>query len=122
MIVVGVGCSRGCAADELLALVDASLHEADAAGEPVGSLATADIKAGEPGLVEAAARRGWPVQVHEAGALGAVDVPTPSPVVDRHVGTPSVAEAAALLTSGADRLLLSKRRSMHATCALARVP
>ncbi len=122
MIVVGVGCSRGCAADELLALVDASLHEADAIGEPVGSLATADIKATEPGLVEAARRRGWPVRVHAADVLAGVDVPTPSEVVARHVGSPSVAEAAALLTSGADHLLLAKRRSMHATCALARVP
>jgi cobalamin biosynthesis protein CbiG len=122
VIVVGVGCSSGCAAEELLALVDASLQEAGAAGEPVGSLATATIKAEEPGLVEAAQRRGWPLLTVEAELLAQVDVPTPSAVVARHVGTPSVAEAAALLTSGADSLLLGKRRSLHATCALARVP
>jgi cobalamin biosynthesis protein CbiG len=123
VIVVGVGCSAGCAADEVLALVDAALREAGVArGEPVGALATVDVKAGEPGLVEAARRRGWPVRTHAAADLRGVAVPTPSDVVARHVGTPSVAEAAALLSSGADQLLLEKRRTARATCALARVP
>jgi cobalamin biosynthesis protein CbiG len=123
VIVVGVGCSRGCDAAELLGLVDAALREAGVAeGEPVGALATVDVKGREPGLVAAARRRGWPVRTHAAAALAAVRVPTPSDVVARHVGTPSVAEAAALLTSGAERLLLEKRRTEHATCALAQVP
>jgi len=123
VIVVGVGCSRGCPAGELLALVDAALREAGVGGsEGVEALATVDVKAREPGLVEAARRRGWPVRAHAAADLRPVAVPTPSAVVDRHVGTPSVAEAAALLTSGAPGLLLAKRRSARATCALARVP
>jgi cobalt-precorrin 5A hydrolase/precorrin-3B C17-methyltransferase len=123
VIVVGVGCSVGCGADEVLALVDAALREAGVdGGERVGALATVDVKAGEPGLVEAARRRGWPVRTHTAVDLRGVAVPTPSEVVARHIGTPSVAEAAALLTSGAERLLLEKRRTARATCALARVP
>jgi cobalamin biosynthesis protein CbiG len=123
VIVVGVGCSRGCDAGELLALVDAALREAGVPErEPIGALATVDVKAREPGLVAAARRRGWPVRTHGAAALAAVRVPTPSDVVARHLGTASVAEAAALLTSGAERLLLEKRRSARATCALARVP
>jgi cobalamin biosynthesis protein CbiG len=38
-------------------------------------------------------------------------------VVERHVGTSSVAEAAALVSGG--RLVVEKRRSAHATCAVA---
>ena len=56
---------------------------------------------------------------HGAPALSAVDVPTPSAVVASHVGTASVAEAAALLSAGGDTLLVTKRASAHATCALA---
>ena len=41
-------------------------------------------------------------------------------VVAAHVGTPSVAEAAALLSAGGP-LLVAKRRSARATCALAEV-
>lgn len=120
MIVVGVGCSLGCPSDELLALVDAALREAGADGERVATLATVDRRAAEPGVVDAARRRGWPLTAFAAGDLAAVPVPTPSAVVARHVGTASVAEAAALLGSGAGALLLPKRRSAHATCALAR--
>jgi cobalamin biosynthesis protein CbiG len=118
LAVVGAGCSRGCPADELLELIDAVLAEL---GRPrVRALATIDLKADEPGLRAAAAARGWPVELHTAQALNAVTVPRPSAVVARHVGTPSVAEAAALLSAGG-ALLMPKRRSAHATCAVAEV-
>ena len=82
-------------------------------------MATADVKADEPGLLAAAAGRGWPVVTFPAGRLAAVPVPNPSEVVRRAVGTPSVAEAAALIEPGAT-LLAAKRASAHATVAVAR--
>jgi len=100
VIVVGVGCSRGCTSDELLDLVDAALGEAGAGREPVRALATVDRRAGEAGVVEAARRRGWALETFSAAQLAGVAVPTPSEVVREHVGTPSVAEAAALLAAG----------------------
>jgi cobalamin biosynthesis protein CbiG len=113
-LVVGVGCSLGCSADEILALVDSALPDGE-----VSALATVDRRADEPGVVEAARLRGWPLVTFPAEALAAVDVPTPSAVVAGHVGTPSVAEAAALLAAAPGRLLVPKRRSQHATCAIA---
>ena len=71
-------------------------------------------------MVAAAAPYGWPLVTHAAPAAGDRAVPTPSSVVASHVGTPSVAEAAALLSARAAALLVPKRRSAHATCALAR--
>jgi cobalamin biosynthesis protein CbiG len=120
VIVVGVGCSRGCSSAELLALVDAAVREIGADAEPVAALATVDRRADEPGVVEAARARGWPLRTFAAAELAAVDVPTPSAVVAAHVGTPSVAEAAALLAARGGPLVLAKRRSARATCALAR--
>jgi cobalamin biosynthesis protein CbiG len=111
-LVAGVGCSTGCPPDELRALIATSL--------PVGelvALATIDRRAEEPCMVEAAAALGVPLLTHSAEALGAVEVPTPSDIVADHVGTPSVAEAAALLSG--TRLIVNKRRSAHATCAVA---
>jgi cobalt-precorrin 5A hydrolase/precorrin-3B C17-methyltransferase len=81
---------------------------------------TVDAKADEPGLLAAAAGRGWPVVTFPAGRLAAVPVPHPSEVVRRAVGTPSVAEAAALLEPGSE-LIATKRASAHATVAVARV-
>jgi cobalamin biosynthesis protein CbiG len=115
--VVGVGCSLGCSVGELLALVDGAL---EGLGGELGALATVDRRAGEPGVVAAADARGVPLLTYTAQELAAVEVPTPSAVVARHVGTPSVAEAAALLGGG--RLVVRKQRSEHATCAVATWP
>ncbi len=53
--------------------------------------------------------------------LGTVAVPHPSDVVDAAVGTPSVAEAAALVGAGAGATLaVTKRRGERATVAVAR--
>jgi cobalt-precorrin 5A hydrolase len=116
-LVVGAGCSRGCPPDELAALVDAALA---GLGGRVVAVATIDRRAGEPCVLALAGARGVPVRAHPAAALAEVPVPTPSAVVARHVGTASVAEAAALLAAGPGaRLAVAKRRSAHATCAIA---
>ena len=125
-VVVGVGASRGCPGEELLALVDATLADAGLERDAVRALASATVKADEPAVAAVAATLGVPVLYAAADALGTVAVPTPSPVVAAAVGTPSVAEASALLVAGAGdpraaRLVAAKRRSAQATCALATV-
>ena len=119
-LVVGVGASRGVPVEELAALVDAALRAAALSPLSVRAVATVDAKAGEPGLVELARRRGWPLVAHSAQRLAAVDVPNPSEVVRAEVGTPSVAEAAALVTTSAAALLVPKQKSAMATVAVAR--
>lgn len=118
-LVVGVGASRGVSAQEVLDLVDGALADAGLSPASIRELATADVKAGEPGLLEAARTRSWPVVTHPVSALSTVDVPNPSAVVRDAVGTASVAEAAALL-GGRAELLVGKRRSAMATVAVAR--
>ena len=116
---VGVGASRGAPAGEIGRLVDDTLAELGLSPYSVRSVVTVDAKADEPGLLAAAAQRGWPVVTFPASRLAAVPVPHPSEVVRRAVGTPSVAEAAALLAPGSE-LLAAKRASAHATVAVAR--
>ncbi|WP_445151578.1 cobalamin biosynthesis protein [Baekduia sp. Peel2402] len=118
MIAVGVGASRGCPERELKDLASAALDDAGLTWGDVDVIASADVKAGEPAVLALPApRRAF----FAADVLARVPVPTPSAVVAAHVGTPSVAEAAALLACGAGaELLVHKRRSTHATCAVAR--
>jgi cobalamin biosynthesis protein CbiG len=78
-------------------------------------LATLDARATEPGVVEAATRRGWPLTGHPAAVLAAVAVPTPSEGVAAAIGTPSVAEAAALLGGGS----LVVRKTVHGRVTVA---
>jgi len=54
-----------------------------------------------------------------AEELAAVEVPNPSETVAKHVGTPSVCEAAAILGSNHGKLLIPKVKGNHWTAALA---
>ena len=122
-LVVGVGASRGAPAEEISGLVDLALD--GLAHESVRAIATADVKADEPGILAVAAARGWAVETFSAAELSTVDVPNPSEVVRAAVGTPSVAEAAALYAAGrygrrAD-LVVPKRVGTMATVAVARL-
>jgi cobalt-precorrin 5A hydrolase/precorrin-3B C17-methyltransferase len=124
-LVVGVGASRGARADEIDGLVRAALADAGLAVGSVRALATADVKAGEPGIVATAHGLGVPLVTHPAAVLAGVAVPNPSEIVRAAVGTPSVAEAAALRTAldaGRDAtLVVAKRASATATVAVARL-
>ncbi|WP_254394495.1 precorrin-3B C(17)-methyltransferase [Streptomyces sp. AC512_CC834] len=123
-LVVGVGASRGAPVDEVLGLVEDALREAGLSAASVAELATVDAKAGEPGIVGAAERLGVPLVTYPAEALAGVEVPNPSDAPLAAVGTPSVAEAAALVRGG--ELLVPKRKSAAvpamATCAVVRRP
>ncbi|QGF22913.1 precorrin-3B C(17)-methyltransferase [Raineyella sp. CBA3103] len=118
-LVAGMGCNRGTTEEQLAGLLATTLEEAGLAQDSIGALASVDVKASEPGLVALAARLGVPLVTYTADMLAAQSVPHPSPVVDGHVGTPSVAEAS-VLAHGAD-LVISKRRTADATCAIGRV-
>jgi cobalt-precorrin 5A hydrolase/precorrin-3B C17-methyltransferase len=123
-LVVGVGASKGAPADEVLGLVEGALRDAGLSAASLAELATVDAKADEPGVVEAARRLGVPVVTYPADVLAEVDVPNPSDPPLAAVGTPSVAEAAALVRGG--ELLVPKRKSdarpAMATCAVVRRP
>ncbi|MER6731771.1 precorrin-3B C(17)-methyltransferase [Streptomyces puniciscabiei] len=123
-LVVGVGASRGAPAEEVFELVEGALREAGLSPRSVAELATVDAKAEEPGIVAAAERLGVPLVTYSAEELAAVEVPNPSDAPLAAVGTPSVAEAAALRRGG--ELLVPKRKSSArpamATCAVVRRP
>ncbi|GAA1372998.1 precorrin-3B C(17)-methyltransferase [Catellatospora chokoriensis] len=124
-LVLGIGASRGVSEGEIAELVARVLDEAGLAAESVCAVATADVKADEAGLVAYAASGGLPLLTFSAAELAAVPVPNPSEVVRAAVGTPSVAEAAALLAARARgreaALVAGKTASAMATVAVARL-
>ena len=98
-LVVGLGASRGVPAEEVDALIDQALATVALSPRSVRAAATADLKADEEGLLAAVRERGWPLVTFPAASLATVAVPHPSETVRAAVGTPSVAEAAALLAA-----------------------
>jgi cobalt-precorrin 5A hydrolase/precorrin-3B C17-methyltransferase len=122
-LVLGVGSSSGADPESLHGLAIGTLAAEGLSVDAVGCVATVDRKATEPAIVELAAALGVPLRTFPADVLAAMPVPNPSDVVEAAVGTPSVAEAAALAATGpvyAGALVVEKRRSADATVAVAR--
>jgi cobalt-precorrin 5A hydrolase / precorrin-3B C17-methyltransferase len=116
-LVAGIGTSTGAPPEEVAALLDMSLAEAGLDAACVAEVATIERRAAEPAIHAL----GRPLRLFPAETLRSVNVPTPSFTVQSAVGTPSVAEAAALLAAGPGaELVVTKRTSAHAALAVAR--
>jgi precorrin-4 C11-methyltransferase len=89
---VGVGCNRGTPAAE----IDAAIRS------------TAACQA-----------NGWPLQIFSRGQIASIiALPNPSPAARKALGVPGVAEPAAMLAAGADKLLVEKRKYENVTVAV----
>ncbi|CTQ31561.1 precorrin-3B C(17)-methyltransferase [Jannaschia rubra] len=122
---LGVGASRDCPPEELIALVDGLLADADVAPAAIAGIFTADIKADEGAVLALSAHLGVPVRYFNAEELEAATprTRTPSDVVFAEIGSHGVAENAALLGAGDEaHLTHPKRKSAMATAALALSP
>ncbi|MFZ6047612.1 cobalamin biosynthesis protein [Pseudomonas sp. CR3202] len=125
-LVAGLGCRRDCPADELQGLLLQCLAEAGASLHELVALASSEAKSAEPGLKALAERLGLSLQLLPVDILRTYEerLNRPSEKVRDVTGSPGVAEAAALaraeaLFGGRAVLLIDKRRSASATCALA---
>ncbi|MHB1122098.1 MAG: cobalamin biosynthesis protein [Ramlibacter sp.] len=128
-LALGLGCDRGTPLATVQICIQRALAQLGADLQDVVAVATIAAKADEPAFQALAAQRGWVLRHYSAAQLAAVTVPNPSDTVLRHMGTPSVSEAAALLAAGADlsALLVEKHKwrgadGKNATVSIARVP
>lgn len=94
------------------------LHENGVMEKAIAAWHTIDVKADEPAVIKLQ-NDGYKVELLTADQLNSKDVPTPSAVVERHVGTKSVCEAAAKIGAGSDSLLLTKQKGAQWTLAVA---
>jgi cobalt-precorrin 5A hydrolase len=122
VIVAGIGCRKGAAADEIGAAIAAALARCGLAADALSGLATSSAKGAEPGIRGAASTLGLPLLLVQQRALetAGARTATKSPRVLAHTGVPSLAEAAALAAAGpAGRLLAPRVAVGPAACALA---
>ena len=120
-LIVGVGCRRGAQAAQIVEAIQAGLAAVGASVERVRFLASAEIKADEPGLAAAASQLGLPLRlvpceeiVHSCREFAR------SEFVESKVHLPAVAEPAALLAGRNTQLLLPKHIFHSVTVAIAR--
>lgn len=124
-LAIGMGCSSRALAVDIVALILACVEQATCTGEVTPSntvLATLDSRSRMGKTVAAAL--GLRLRLFPASALARVDgIVTQSQLALLHSGTPSVAEAAALIALGPKaRLSLPRRTGRLCTCAVAVLP
>ncbi|MBE9168693.1 precorrin-3B C(17)-methyltransferase [Pleurocapsales cyanobacterium LEGE 06147] len=93
---VGIGCERETSCQLIETAIETVLQKYHLAREAIAGIATIDIKADEKGILELCHSWDLPLKIFSAETLSRVAVPNPSEIVSQEVGTPSVAEAAAI--------------------------
>ncbi|MEQ8331586.1 precorrin-3B C(17)-methyltransferase [Nisaea sp.] len=124
-LALGVGCERDAEPEELIRLVEETLAENNLAPEAIASVYSIDVKMDEAAVHALGAHLGRPVRFFDATRLEEETprLATPSDVVFREVGCHGVSEGAALAAAGPDAaLIVPKRKSKRATCAIAEAP
>ena len=118
---LGLGCARGCSIEEMWSLVSKCLLDSNIAEGSISCIGSLDLKGDEPAIIETALRLGVPFRVFNASELEAMTpkLANPSSIVFSEVGCHGVSEAAALALSNGE-LVLEKKKTLNATCAIAK--
>ena len=119
-LAVGIGCERGTSVDEVRDLIITTFATHDLSTKSIAAFASIDLKEDEAAISSLEN-----VVYFSADELNAQTsrIATPSDYVADTVGTPSVAEAAALAAAGDEAtLIVAKTKSKRATIAIAEAP
>ncbi|GAX36265.1 cobalamin biosynthesis protein [Nodularia sp. NIES-3585] len=96
---VGIGCQKGSSRQLMATAIQKVFQENQLHENAIAGIATIDTKASEVGLLELCRLRSFPLKIFSADILSTVYVPNPAKIVEKTVGTSSVAEAAAILAA-----------------------
>ena len=127
-IALGVGCERGTDPEELISLVRNTLKKNMIAPESVAVVVSIDLKSDEPAIHALTEKlvdkpgESSPARFFDAAVLEeqTPKLRNPSKAVFKEVGCHGVAEGAALAAAGkSGKLVIPKKKSKHATCAVA---
>lgn len=98
---LGLGCDRGTPLATIESAIEQALASINLSWNAVIQFATIDKKQDEVAFLALAEKYQRPFVFYSAPQLAKVEVPSPSEVVLKYMGTPSVSEAAALLAAEA---------------------
>jgi cobalt-precorrin 5A hydrolase/precorrin-3B C17-methyltransferase len=118
-LVIGIGCNSGTSEDELENAVKNKLKENNLSFLSIHSIATVDKKGDETGLISFARKYNLEIDIFTPDELNSVNGIQKSEAAFKATGAIGVAEPAALLSSGADNLLVPKQKIGNITVAVA---
>ncbi len=107
---VGIGCERNTSKELIANSLNNFLESGNLSRQSIAGFATIDIKRDEKGILELAEEENLPIKFFNKEDLSKIIVPNPSSVVQKEIGTSSVAEASCLLAAGEESKLLEEKR------------
>ncbi|BCA79025.1 cobalamin biosynthesis protein [Desulfuromonas sp. AOP6] len=120
-LTIGIGCRKGKSADEICKAIRDALAMVGRSLQEVRYLATADVKALEPGLLQASRELQIPLRILDSEQIRISSLPfAESGFVQKKVNLPAVSEPAALLAGRRTSLILKKTVFNGITVAIAR--
>ncbi len=122
-LTLGVGTSSDATGVDVIEAVETVLTTAGLARDSIDVISTVNKRRAHPAIVELSEHLNRPVVSFSPELLSTVDVPTPSQTVADAIGSPSVAEAAAVLATtdrSASGLLVKKTVFDKVTVAISR--
>jgi cobalt-precorrin 5A hydrolase/precorrin-3B C17-methyltransferase len=107
---IGIGCERNTSKELIVNSLNNFFESGNLSQQSIAGFATIDIKKDEKGILEISEEKNLPIKFFSKEDLAKIIVPNPSNVVQKEIGTPSVAEASCLLAAGKESKLLEEKR------------
>ncbi|MDA9738019.1 precorrin-3B C(17)-methyltransferase [Prochlorococcus sp. AH-736-L17] len=107
---IGIGCERNTSKELIANSLNNLLESRNLSKYSIAGLATVDIKKDEKGILELAEEKNLPIKFFSKEDLSKIIVPNPSSIVEKEIGSPSVAEASCLMATGEESKLLEEKR------------
>ncbi len=119
-LVVGIGLHWDTSKDVIEMGVKTVFTEKGLSFQSIRNISSVNRGAKVKGLDEFSAQYGIPVEIYEKDKLAAINVPNPSPTVQKFEGTASVSEASSLLSSKGELIVPKQKFPPNLTVAVAR--
>ncbi len=121
-LILGIGCRRNTPAEIIKQAVTTVLEENAIPFTAIKEFASVDVKKDDAELNAYIKSTGLPITYYHADTLKNIPVPSPSAMPRKHIGTESVAEAAAIVHSGGTLLVPKQIYEGKVTIAIAARP
>lgn len=121
-IVLGVGCNRGTAAEEIETVIRETLNELGFAFDSVKMIATIDLKKDEDGLLQVCSNNRWDFVTYTPEELNEIPIEEPSDVVYRYTGAYGVSEPACKKAARIEKIVVTKKKSGNVTLSIGILP
>jgi cobalt-precorrin 5A hydrolase len=120
-LVVGIGLHWDTSKETIESGISNVLKENGLSFQSIRNIASINRKAKVKGLEEFSKQCNIPAEIYEKDELASVDVPNPSSTVQKFEGTPSVSEAASLLSSKGKLIVPKQKLPPNLTIAVSRI-